>query len=78
MAIRYKRINKENNFPVIFYILYAGGLSFGIDAKREAYTALRSSKIKIENWGKRGVEFRDIEYEFGEAIFNCTWDSKSE
>jgi hypothetical protein len=49
MAVRYKRINKENNFLVVFYILYAGRLSLGIDAKREANTALRSSKIKIEN-----------------------------
>jgi hypothetical protein len=44
MAVGYQRFDKENHFPLILYILYAGGLSSGINAKREAYTADGCSK----------------------------------
>lgn len=51
MAVGYKRIDKENYISIVFYFLYAVGLSFGINAEIKAYTADGCKKATIKNIG---------------------------
>lgn len=51
MAVGYKRIDKENYISIVFYFLYAIGLSFGINAEIKANTADGCEKATIKNIG---------------------------
>lgn len=63
MAAGYQGIDKENHFPLILYLLYAGGLSSGINAKREAYTAHGCSKAQGKDRSEVGRNCRNGKYQ---------------
>lgn len=72
MAIGYQRIDKKNYISLVFDILYALGLSFGLNAERKTYTADGCEKAKIKNIGQIRRMRRSIEHEFREALLSYT------
>lgn len=79
MAVGYKRIDKENHISLVFYFLYAIGLSFGINAEIKANTADGCEKVTIKNIGKiKRRMHRTIEYQFIETFLSYTLGIYSE